>query len=141
MSDVASPDVNRFQSLRGPLIVGALGVGAVGALHFRDPHVSTWSLCPFNFLTGLPCPGCGGLRAVNLLSNGDVIGAMSSNLMVVVAIPVFAVAWGLWLWRRANGDQNAQFFKLSNSMSFIALGAIIVFGVFRLTPWGAWLAP
>ena len=32
---------------------------------------------------GIWCPACGGLRAVNDLTNGDVLGAASSNLVFV----------------------------------------------------------
>lgn len=68
-------------------------LGAV-ALHLRDPHVEgSWGFCPFQAMTGLDCPFCGGLRAVNLLTNLDVTGAASSNLLVVVGLPVVVAFW------------------------------------------------
>ena len=55
------------------------------SLHLRDPHASgSWGYCPISLL-GLYCPGCGGLRAVNDLTHGDVIGAVSSNALLILA--------------------------------------------------------
>ena len=127
MSDVASPDVNRMQLLRDPLLVGAVGALGVAALHFRDPHESTWLLCPFKTVTGYPCPGCGGLRAINLLSNGEIGAAISS--------------WGLWFFRRARGDRDARMITISTTVLMFSTIAAVVFGVLRVTPWGSGLAP
>ncbi len=78
----------RWQRVRVPLLTGGLVGAATIALHFRDPHeAGSWGYCPFSALTGLYCPGCGGLRAVNDLTNGDVLGAASSNLVFVAAGP------------------------------------------------------
>ena len=48
---------------------------------------------------GVYCPGCGGLRAVNDLTNGDLGAAASSNLLLVVLLPVAV----LWLLRWSRG--------------------------------------
>ena len=54
------------------------------ALHFRDPHVTAAGVsAPSTPLTGLYCPGCGGLRAVNDLTDGHLGAAASSNLLFV----------------------------------------------------------
>ena len=42
---------------------------------------------PSTPLTGLYCPGCGGLRAVNDLTDGHVGAALSSNILVDAADP------------------------------------------------------
>ncbi|MGC5014077.1 DUF2752 domain-containing protein [Streptosporangium sp. DT93] len=57
-------------------------------------------------LTGLYCPGCGGLRAVHALAHGDPLTALGLNPLVVVLIPVAIVLWGRWTlgaWRGAAG--------------------------------------
>ena len=60
-------------------LVGGLGLATL-ALHLRDPHDSySWGLCPSSVL-GLACPGCGGLRAVNDLTNLRLADAASSNV-------------------------------------------------------------
>lgn len=141
MTQIIPSAPSRGRLLRDPLLVGTLGVAGAIALHLRDPHEATWVLCPFKFLTGYPCPGCGGLRAINLLGNGEFVAAVSSNLLAVALVPIVAVAWLLWFWRRARGDADARMISLSNSVLAIGVVAAVVFGVLRVTPWGSWLAP
>ncbi len=128
--------------MRVPLLIGAAGIAATVALRFRDPHESgSWGYCPFLLLTGQPCPACGGLRAVNLLTNGDLVGALSSNAAAVIFVAVMGVAWIVWVARRWRGDANAPWIRLSAPWAW-GLGTVMVaFAIARWTPWGSWLAP
>lgn len=138
-AEVATP--SRGVLLRTPLLVGAAGAAAATALRLRDPHESgSWGICPFLLVTGQPCPGCGGLRAVNDLTHGDVGAALSSNLLAVALVASLAVAWLVWFVRRWRGEQ-ARMIVLTPAVSLVLLGVIVVFGVLRLTPWGAALRP
>ena len=49
--------------------------------------------CPFKALTGLTCPGCGSVRAVQQLLHGDLMAALDLNPLAVVLLPL--VAWQL----------------------------------------------
>lgn len=138
---IASSDTALATRLRDPAIFAVAGIAGVALLHFRDPHESTYIACPFLFLTGRPCPGCGGLRAINLLTNGELVAAMSSNLLAVALLLVVPVLWLRWVWRSARGAGEAQLFAMSNRTIGVATVLIAVFWVARLTPWGAWLAP
>jgi hypothetical protein len=137
----AAADVSRAELLRAPTLVGAAGLGALTLLHFHDPHQSgSYGYCPFLLLTGQPCPGCGGLRAMNNLTDGDVVGALSSNAMAVVLLVVMGGAGVVWFYRRWRG-QPVPLLAV-NSPVLWGLGiAFILFGVFRWTPWGVWLRP
>lgn len=109
------------------------------ALHVRDPHEQgTWGICPTKFLFGFDCPGCGGLRAVNDLTHGDVVGAASSNLLFVVSVPFLLVAWLLWL-RRASRGERWQPGRRASLWAWSALAVLMVFVVVRNLP-GSWLA-
>jgi hypothetical protein len=81
---------------------GALLVGAVGYVGLVDPHKpgSVFPICPFRLLTGWNCPACGGLRMVHDVLHGDVAGAISDNVFLLVGIPVLA---GWILLRRRSG--------------------------------------
>ena len=58
--------------LTAPAVWAGAGLLAAGLLSVRDPNVpGAWGFCLFRRLTGRPCPGCGGLRAVNGLAHGD----------------------------------------------------------------------
>jgi hypothetical protein len=132
---------SRTALLRDPMLVGAAGLGALGLLHVHDPHQSgSYGFCPFLLLTGQPCPGCGGLRAMNNLTNGDAVGAISSNAMAVVLLVVMGGAWVVWFYRRWRGNP-APLLALNSPVLWGLLAAFAVFGVFRWTPWGAWFLP
>lgn len=130
------------RALRAPALAAALGLVAAAVLHVRDPHDSgAYGFCPFQRLTGLPCPGCGGLRAVNDLTRGDVVGALSSNAAVVVMVSAAVVAWTVWVVRRVRGDHAARPVVVGTRSALVVLAVLVVFGVLRATPWGSWLAP
>jgi hypothetical protein len=134
--------MSRAALVRDPILIGVAGASTVAALHFHDPHLrGSWGFCPFLLLTGHPCPGCGGLRAVNDLTNGDIVGAVSSNAFAVGLVAALGVAWVVWFVRRWRGDTQARWFTLSPPVVTGLLVVMVVFGVFRLTPWGAWLRP
>lgn len=77
---------------------------------------------------------------MNLLTRGDVAAAVSSNLLAVALVCVGVVAWLVWLGRRARG-LPARYLTWS-ARTVTAMGVLAaVFGIARLTPWGAWLAP
>lgn len=87
----------RWQRIRG--LVAAFTGLLFGVLLLRqvDPHVpGVYPVCPTKVLTGLDCPGCGGLRATNELAHGDIAAAFDDNALVVLAVPVVA-----WVFARA----------------------------------------
>jgi Protein of unknown function (DUF2752) len=127
--------------MRDPALVGAAGLGAATLLHFHDPHSSgSYGYCPFLALTGKPCPGCGGLRAINDLTRGDFMAAISSNILAVALVATLGVAWVLWVVRSARGGRD-RMIVVSARTGYAVLGLIVVFAVVRNTPWGSWLAP
>lgn len=124
-----------------PLALGASGLASLTLLHVRDPHgYGSYGLCPFNFLTGMWCPGCGGLRAVNELTQLDVGAALSSNMLAVALVAVVGVAYLRWLPKRWRGER-APLIVLGTRTVNLAIVVIVVFTVLRNTPWGPWLAP
>lgn len=126
---------------RAPVLLGSAGFGAAALLHVHDPHESgSYGYCPFLALTGLPCPACGGLRAVNDLTRGDLVGAISSNALAVALVAFLAVSWLVWMIRRLRGRDVAMLI-FSTRAAVVVTPVILVFAVLRNTPWGSWLAP
>lgn len=137
----ASARQTRVRSMRLPALVAGVGLVSIIVLHFRDPHVDgSYGLCPFHVLTGLWCPGCGGLRAVNDLTRLDLSAAVSSNVLVVALVAVLVVAYLRWLPRRWRGE-SVRMIVLGPRMTSAVLATIVLFAVVRNTPLGAWLAP
>ncbi|WP_273651262.1 DUF2752 domain-containing protein [Cellulomonas fimi] len=128
-------------SVRTPLLVGAATALATVAVALRDPHVqNSWGVCPLHVLTGLWCPGCGGLRAVHDLAHLDVAGAWGMNPLVVALVPVAVAVWAVWTWRSATG--RAPLRTLPGRWAWAVLALVVTFAVLRnLPPFAPFLAP
>ena len=78
-------------------MAAALGlVSGLALLFFFDPaQYAIYPFCPFHRITGLLCPGCGGLRALHQLLHGHVAAAFRLNALLVILLPL-----GTWLTLR-----------------------------------------
>lgn len=123
------------------LLAGGILLASV-ALHLRDPHESgSWGFCPWLVTTGTHCPGCGGLRAVNDLTRGDLAAAAGSNALFVGALPVLALLWLRSLVQAGRGHASRLPRPLVATAVALATASVAVFWVLRNLPAGAWLAP
>lgn len=132
-----------WRGLGQPALVAGGAAAVVALLHFRDPHVpGSYSICPFYALTGWWCPGCGGLRAVHNLTDGRILDAVHSNVLLVPLLIGFVVWLGHWAVRNWRGQPGRPFpFSIGRTQLVVILALFTVFTVFRNTPWGTWLAP
>ena len=142
ITTLPGPVSSGTRRVRAPalLAVGVLGVSVL--LHVRDPHQSgSWGFCPWLLLTGTSCPGCGGLRAVNDLTHGNLAAAASSNLLFVGAIPLVVLWWARWLADRWNGVVRPTSTRRAFVYCGVFLAVAVMFAVARNLEVGAWLAP
>lgn len=122
------------------VVIGGLAAATL-ALRLRDPHESgSWGLCPSAQL-GVWCPGCGGLRAVNDLTHLDVVGAASSNLALVLVMPVVAFFLARWALDAWTGRQRPEGLTHGTAVLVLALGGLAAFTVLRNLSGFGWLAP
>lgn len=69
-----------------------------GILYTVNPTGSDFYMdCPFYYLTGYHCPGCGSLRGMHQLLHGDIAAAFSLNPLFVILIPVLG---GIYVFKR-----------------------------------------
>ena len=76
------------------------------------------------------------MRAVNNLTRGDFVGAVSSNVMAVVLIAVLAIAWVLWVIRRMRG-QHVPMLSMNGAVGMAMIAAFLVFGLVRKLTFGS----
>lgn len=138
---VAPQPRSRARRMLPPALVAGGLAAATVALHFRDPHdQNSWGLCP-SAAMGVYCPGCGGLRAVNDLSNLQVGAAASSNLLFVASLPLIAFVFWRWSYGRWSGRPWDPSPRTLNRVTGVYAVLLVVFTVLRNTAAGSWLAP
>ena len=131
----------RWRRTRGPaLVIAGLGLATL-ALRLRDPHEQgSWGICP-SAAMGFYCPGCGGLRAVNDLTHGQIGAAASSNLLLVALVPLVVLGLGAWTVARWRGVAVAVPMRVVRPAAYAGLVLLVLFSVLRNLPQGSWLAP
>ena len=130
----------RLVLLAGPLATAALAGAAVAAVALVDPNEpGHYPTCPFLALTGLYCPGCGSLRAVHALTNGDLTTAVGLNVLTVLAVVTLSVMWAQWAQRSFTGSPRRAVLPAVYIWSLLVV--VLAFGVLRNLPAGAALAP
>lgn len=74
------------------LLTGAVVVIA-GLIYFsfNPADNSIFPKCPFYWLTGLKCPGCGSQRAIHSLLHLDLESAFKYNALLVCSIPIIII--------------------------------------------------
>lgn len=133
---------SRRERVTAPVLVAGAVLGASVLLHLRDPHQSgSYLFCPWLVLTGTYCPGCGGLRAVNDLTHGEIAAAASSNLLFVGAIPLLLVLWSRWFADRWRGVRRVVDQRRGVLWASVFAAVALVFWVVRNLPGLEWLAP
>jgi hypothetical protein len=115
-------------------------VTSFGIIALVDPNKpGRYPTCPFLAVTGHWCPGCGSLRAIHALSQGEVGAAFGLNVLTVAALPLLAIVWFRWTRRRWNGTSPRRLVHPAYLWSVLVIE--IVFWVVRNLPMGAALAP
>ncbi|WP_084078437.1 DUF2752 domain-containing protein [Demequina sp. NBRC 110057] len=135
MADAVSAEAppSPGRRLGAPLAASAVLAAATVYTAVADPYRSGFfPACPWLHLTGLWCPGCGGLRAVHELAHGDVAAALALNpFAVLIVIPVCLVLLGAW-WRAGWKGRAAPAVPLWAANVVVALA--VAFWVLRNIP-------
>ncbi len=103
-----------------------------------DPTRTHVPLCPLHALTGLSCPFCGSLRAVDELVRGHVATALADNALLVTALPIVAA---LWLVDVAGIGSRAAPRRWSPAVKVGLVAVVVVFAVVRNLPFAGALRP
>ena len=135
----AAPPRPGWRGALRPAGVAAAAGAALGYLAVVDPNqAGHYPTCPFLWVTGLYCPGCGSLRALHALAHGDVATAVSRNPLAVAFVLVLAGLWVAWLQRQVTGRPR----RVAPAwLVWALLGVVLAFWVARNLHGLEWLAP
>lgn len=123
-------------------LLSAAGAGlGLWLIAVRDPNQpGFYPLCPYFALTDHYCPGCGTLRALHALTQGDFVGALSRNaLTVLLALPLVVLLWAQWTVRVWRG--RARRWLVPAWLIWMFWIVVAAFTIIRNTGWGQVLAP
>jgi hypothetical protein len=126
--------------LAAPLAVAAVAVAGAAYVGAVDPnHPGHYPTCPFLYVTGYYCPGCGSLRAIHALVHGDLLQAVHRNPLTVLFLPYLLLTWLSWLRREATGAPRRDL--APPWVIWGLLVAVVAFWLLRNLPGFSWLAP
>jgi hypothetical protein len=104
-------------------------VGGVAVLFaFNPAEHALYPRCAFNSLTGLLCPGCGGLRAMHQLLHGNLAAAWALNPLAVLLVPAslligLAMIFRTWL--------PLRLLRFSGRVAWIVIAGLAAFALLR----------
>lgn len=114
--------------LLAALFLAGLAAG-LAVLHWAPP--ATWParpFCPLWVGLGVYCPGCGTGRALTALAHGQVLDAVSYNVMLVVGLPFVA----LYLW---DSRRPRPWFARHPRLGWWVLALFVGYALLRNLPW------
>ncbi len=108
-------------------------VAALALFYFLfDARTITWlPQCPFHFLTGLYCPGCGSQRALSSLLHGEVLQATRFNILMVASLPLLFYSAIVQVINKTTGNTFIQKIFYSSTFVRVVLFVILVFWLLR----------
>ena len=109
-------------------------LAGVGVLYMFDPaEPNIYPKCPFLSLTGCLCPGCGTLRALHQLLQGNLTAAVGYNVLTVVSLPFVAYSIGTWSMRELGLRAPRPIF-VDHRLIWGLLGVVLLYWALRNLP-------
>ncbi|WP_084677473.1 DUF2752 domain-containing protein [Altibacter lentus] len=114
------------------VLLFALLAGILLVYYSFDPSEHAFFLpCPFHYLTGFLCPGCGSQRAIHQLLHGHIGLAYNLNPLLVLSLPF--LAYGIYnkVYNYLFNTQRRISLFYSNIFIYGYTGCILFFWIFR----------
>lgn len=123
--------------------IGVVSAAAAAATYVAqsDPNqTGNYPTCPFLLVTGQYCPGCGSLRMIHALTQGDIVSAAGFNVLALVMLPILAfmfVRWTSVKWRLRPPPTTMA----HPAWGWTVVVTVVVYWVIRNLPPTDFLAP
>ena len=117
---------------------GRVALVAIAWLLTREASIRTSGfeegpvLCPWRLITGYPCPGCGGIRAMSAICTGDFEQAWLLNPIAFLACFV-VIVWAFRITPLIEFSRKSLTLFRSQSLSLQVMGLSLVYAL-------AWIA-
>ncbi|MFJ1601105.1 DUF2752 domain-containing protein [Streptomyces sp. NPDC088261] len=137
------PAASLVRRLLAPAGSLAAVAGAFTYVGLIDPnHPGHYPVCPLYALTGLYCPGCGGLRSAHAVAHGDLATAFGDNALAVLGYGAAAALWVLWTVSSVRaGTRRPLPVPRRPAVWWAVGGVVLIFTLIRNLPFGSSLAP
>jgi hypothetical protein len=122
--------------VRRIVFVGMMVFLAAGLVLLRIYNPATSTLfppCPVHYLTGWYCPGCGSLRAIHQLLQGDLRAAWTMNPLSMLLFPFLAYGLAREGIAYLRGRPSPQF-AVPGAWIRALCALIVLFGIIRNLP-------
>ncbi len=101
-------------------------------LYFFEPvKGGIFPPCPFNYLTGLYCPGCGSLRGLHSLLHGNFLKAMDHNILMVLSLLLVFYLYLMELDLYINGMPLIKKRHFGKTFYTIIITVIVAYWILR----------
>lgn len=127
-------EITDAERKKGWLIVAAF-VGMVSYLVFFSTGGGGWYQCPFHWLTGYSCPGCGMTRSTAAALHGDLLTSLTFHPFGAVFLLAFVFVAIRGIYFNLRGERPVPSERLrrwSNYGWWVVFGFIAGFGAIRL---------
>lgn len=86
--------------------------------------------CPWHYITKTYCPGCGTMRGINSVVNGDIFGLFKYNILAALTIPFLIYSY-INLLVKVLFKYRLPIIFLTKLEIYILLFCIIIYGILR----------
>lgn len=118
------------------IIILSLAAIFIFLLYFFNPQAEEFfPQCPFHYLTGLDCPGCGTQRAFHSLLHFEFGKALSYNPLFVVSIPYLLLGFYFEYLGGKKKYLHIRKFFFGRKAILIILFIIILYWIIRNIPY------
>jgi len=116
-----------------PLLILPVALFLVLLYYFNPESSSLFPPCPFRYLTGSYCPGCGSMRALHQLLNGHLLKAVDFNILMIISLP-FLMFYLVLASAFTVLEKPLPVIHLSSEWIWAVFGLIIAYWVLRNIP-------
>ena len=134
-AELASAEAPTLVRRRAGRTLALWALFIVGLLSFEASPAHGLVLCPFRFITGLSCPGCGMTRACMAAVRGHWVESLSYHPLGVAFVLAFTLTASLRaveLWRGQRVALASPWARLLRLGSIAVLIFVMAFGALRL---------